>query len=69
MGWLKKKLCTISEALSGLDDPRGDHMLGLEARIQHLEGEIARLEALVGNASDPGLNKRLLLSDWDGWFR
>ena len=47
MGWLKKRLRTISEALSGLDDPRGDHMLGLEARIQHLEGEIARLEALV----------------------
>ena len=47
VGWLKKKLRTISEALSGLDDPRGDHMLGLKARIQHLEGEIARLEALV----------------------
>jgi hypothetical protein len=47
VGWLKKKFRTIYEALSGLDDPRGDHMLGLETRIQHLEGEIARLEALV----------------------
>ena len=54
MGWLKKKSRTISEALSGLDDPRGDHMLGLEARIQHLEGETARLEALVETLRTPG---------------
>jgi hypothetical protein len=49
--------------LSGLDDPRGEHFRNLEAQVQRLESEIARLEVLVEAASAPRLKRRLLLSD------
>ncbi|HEX7855428.1 MAG TPA: hypothetical protein VF503_17230 [Sphingobium sp.] len=30
---------TFLEALAGLDDPRGDYLLSLEARIRHIEAQ------------------------------
>lgn len=30
---------TVLEALAGLDDPRGDYLLSLEARIRHIEAQ------------------------------
>jgi hypothetical protein len=47
MKWFLEKMRLYSEALSGLDDPRGEHLRNLEARVRRLESEIARLEVLV----------------------
>jgi len=40
-----QKMRLYSEVLSNLDDPRGEHLLNLEARVRRLESEIARLES------------------------
>ena len=47
MKWFLEKMRLFSEALPGLDDPRGEHLRDLEVRIRDLESEIARLEVLV----------------------
>jgi hypothetical protein len=47
MNWFLEKMRLYSEALSGIDDPRGEHLRNLEARVQRLESETARLEVLV----------------------
>jgi hypothetical protein len=47
MSWFLEKRRLYSEALSGIDDPRGGHLRHLEARVRRLESEIARLEVLV----------------------
>ena len=47
MKWFLQKMRLYSEALSDLDDPRGEHLLNLEARVRRLESEIARLEAFI----------------------
>jgi hypothetical protein len=43
-----QKMRLYSEVLSNLDDPRGEHLLNLEARVRRLESEIARLEGRLG---------------------
>src|SRR5215207_6246175 len=40
MKWFLQKMRLYSEALSGLDDPRGEHLLNLEARVRRLESEM-----------------------------
>jgi TolA-binding protein len=47
MKWFLEKLRLYSEALSDIDDPRGEHLRNLEDRVRRLESEIARLEVLV----------------------
>ncbi|MBL0403647.1 hypothetical protein JKG68_06690 [Microvirga aerilata] len=47
MKWFLEKMRLYSEALSGLDDPTGEHLHNLEARVRCLESEIARLEGLI----------------------
>lgn len=47
MNWFLGKMRLYSEALSGVDDPRDEHLRNLEARMRRLESEIARLEVLV----------------------
>jgi hypothetical protein len=47
MKWFLEKMRLYSEALSGLDDARGEHLRHLESRVRRLESEIARLEVLV----------------------
>ncbi len=47
MKWFLERMRLYSEALSGLDDARGEHLHYLEARVRRLESEIARLEVLV----------------------
>jgi hypothetical protein len=47
MNWFLEKMRLYSEALSGIDDPRGGHLRHLEARVRRLESEIARLEVLA----------------------
>jgi outer membrane murein-binding lipoprotein Lpp len=47
MNWFLEKMRLYSEVLSGLDDPKGEHFRNLEAQVQRLESEIARLEVLV----------------------
>ena len=47
MNWLLEKMRLYSEALSGIDDPRGGHLRHLEAWARRVESEIARLEVLV----------------------
>lgn len=47
MKWFLEKMRLYSEALSGLDDPTGEHLHNLEARVRRLESEIARLEGLI----------------------
>jgi hypothetical protein len=47
MKWFLEKMRLYSEALSGLDDPRGEHLHDLEAQVQRLESEIARLAGLI----------------------
>ncbi|WP_201839112.1 hypothetical protein [Microvirga zambiensis] len=43
MNWFLEKMRLYSVALSGIDDPTGEHLHNLEARVRHLESEIARL--------------------------
>ena len=40
MKWFLQTMRLYSEALSGLDDPRGEHLLNLEARVRRLESEL-----------------------------
>lgn len=47
MRWLLERMRLYSEALSGIDDLTGEELLQLQARVQLLESEIARLKALV----------------------
>lgn len=47
MRWLLERMRLYSEALSGIDDMTGEELLHLQARVQLLESEIARLKALV----------------------
>jgi hypothetical protein len=45
---LIENLRTFLNFLSGLDDPRGHYLFGLEARVQHLEAEVNTLRSLLG---------------------
>jgi hypothetical protein len=36
------------DLLSALDDPHGDYLFGLEARVHHLEAEVKTLRSLLG---------------------
>jgi hypothetical protein len=55
MKWFLQKMRLYSEALFGIDDPRGEHLLNLEARVRRLESEIARLKARLDGFPDaPG---------------
>ena len=47
MRWLLERMRLYSEALSGIDDLTGEELPQLQARMQLLESEIARLKALV----------------------
>jgi hypothetical protein len=47
-----QKMRLYSEALSDLDDPRGEHLLNLETRVRRLESEIARLEGRPDGSPD-----------------
>ncbi|HEX7854410.1 MAG TPA: hypothetical protein VF503_12015 [Sphingobium sp.] len=40
----KESWAPLLEALSGADDPRGDHVYALEGRIRKLEAEMATLK-------------------------
>ena len=40
-----QKMRLYSEALADLDDPRGEHLLNLEARVRGLESEISHVES------------------------
>jgi hypothetical protein len=52
MKWFLEKLRLYSEALSGIDDPRGEHLLNLEAWVRRLKSEIARLEGRLDGFPD-----------------
>ena len=52
MKWFLEKMHWYSEALSGIDDPRGEHLRNLEARVRRLESEIARLEGRLDRFPD-----------------
>ena len=47
MKWFLEKMRLYSEALSGIDDPRGELLRNMKARVRRLKSEIARLEVLV----------------------
>jgi hypothetical protein len=51
---LIEKLRPWGEALAGLDDPRGEYLLGVENRIRRLEGEVKSLRdaAAAANAAE-----------------
>jgi len=38
------KIARLAEALEGIDDPRGDYMLSLGARLDKLERDVEHLE-------------------------
>lgn len=43
---LSRKLHRWGQAMAGMDDPRGDYLLGLEERVRRLEGEMQQLRGL-----------------------
>jgi len=47
---LLKKSWRCIENLSGFDDPFGNHLFGLESRVQCLEAEVKALRGLLGKS-------------------
>jgi hypothetical protein len=45
---LIEKSRVFLDLLSTLDDPHGDYLFGLEARVYHLEAEVKTLRSLLG---------------------